>query len=218
MPFWDCELLALLSSGILHYIVRGYKLRGMYRCWIQHRVSVLVWRIAFSAAITCTVACHRPVSNAPIIEHYRAATCIPVSTMSPYTRKWDTVLTLSDGSKVKVRGAQMPSGRITVSYVANGRESVAADPGYYVYPSDVRLDSRSDLLYVKARGLAGGISQQTWLFEYDLRGQRLLKSLEVADSVLPAECPSSFLTSRNDIPALLANNRQGHSQSRNGSA
>jgi hypothetical protein len=109
--------------------------------------------------------------------------------MDPYTRKWDTVLTLSDGSKVKVKGAQMPGGRITVGYVTTGGESVAANAGDYIYPSDVRLDSRGDLLYVKATGLGGGIWHETWLFEYDLRGQRLLQRLEVVDSALPAECP-----------------------------
>jgi hypothetical protein len=88
-----------------------------------------------------------------------------------------------------VRGAQSPGGRINVRYLANGRESVAADPGDYVYPSDVRLDARSDLLYVKASGLAGGIRQETWLFEYDLRGQRLMERQQIISDSLPTECP-----------------------------
>src|SRR5471032_340231 len=120
----------------------------MDRWSIQHRLTVLVRKIALFAAITFTAACHNAVSNGPIIEHYRAATCIPVSTMAgpnPRSRERDTVLTLSDGSQVRVQGAQMPGGRITVGYLGFGRELVAANAGDYVYPRDVRLDSRSDL-------------------------------------------------------------------------
>jgi hypothetical protein len=41
----------------------------------------------------------------------------------------------------------MPGGRIDVKYLSDGKESVAADTGDYIYPADVRFD----------------------LFEYDLR-------------------------------------------------
>jgi hypothetical protein len=91
--------------------------------------------------------------------------------------------------KVTVTGAQFPGGRINVQYLASGRESVVADAGDYVYPSDVRLNAHSNLLYVKASGLAGGIRQETWLFEYDLSGQRLVERRQVVNAVLPEECP-----------------------------
>ncbi len=151
-------------------------------------------RIAFCAAVLfCTHACHRPISRDPIIDKYRAAACIPVSanvkTAGPHTREWDTALTLKDGSKVVVQGAQRPGGRITVRYLATDRESEAANAGDYVYPSDVRLDAQHDLLYVKASGLAAGIWSETWLFEYDLRAQRQLARRLVANDVLPPECP-----------------------------
>jgi hypothetical protein len=88
-----------------------------------------------------------------------------------------------------VSGAQVPGGRINVRYLTTGRESVAANAGDYVYPSDVRLNAQNDLLYVKASGLAGGLRQETWLFEYDLRGQRLVERRQVVNDTLPAECP-----------------------------
>jgi hypothetical protein len=151
-----------------------------------------------SAAALCTAivclgaACRGPVSHAPIIEHYRAAACIPFS-VNPkatlHTREWDTDLALKDGSKVIVTGAQMPGGRINVRYPTSGRESVAADAGDYVYPSDVRLNAQKDRLYVKASGLAAGIWQETWLFEYDLHSQKLVDRRKVANEALPAECP-----------------------------
>jgi hypothetical protein len=145
-----------------------------------------------AAIALCTAACRGPVSEAPIIDQYKAAACIPFSAnpkvIPPHTREWETPLTLSDGLRVTVSGAQIPGGRIHVRYLTTGRESAAADAGDYVYPSDVRLNAQDDLLYVKASGLAGGIRQETWLFKYDLRGQRLVERRQVVNDALPAEC------------------------------
>lgn len=135
--------------------------------------------------------CVGPVSDAPLIRRYVSATCIPVSVnyqVGPATRQWNTTLTLRHGSTVVVSGMQMPGGRIDVRDGASGRESVAANAGDYVYPSDVRVDPQNDHLYVKASGLAGGIQHQTWLFDYDLRGQRAVARFQVLDDALPPEC------------------------------
>jgi hypothetical protein len=143
----------------------------------------------------CTVGCYRSLSHGPIIEGYKAAACIPVSANrkveGPHTREWETAVTLSDGSKVLVVGAQMPGGTITVRNLTTARESEAANAGDYVYPSDVRFNPQTNLLFVKASGLAAGIIHETWLFEYDLLGQRLVQRRRVLDSALPTECPES---------------------------
>ncbi len=156
------------------------------------KISMRAWRVAVGiASVCCTAACHSRVSDAPIIEKYRTAACIPFSPnpkVSPHTREWDTTLTLTDGSSVVVSGAQTPGGRIDLRYPATNHTTVAASAGDYVYPSDVRIDGQNDLLYVKATGLAGGIRQQTWLFEYDLRGQRLVARRQLVDDAVPAEC------------------------------
>ena len=118
--------------------------------------------------------------------------CVPFSvnrTVSPHTREWDTQLTLGDGSGVMVSGKQSPGGRIEVRYLASGRKTVAADAGDYVYPSELRLNTQTDRLYVKTDGLAGGISHETWLVEYDLRAQRQVARQQVATEALPPECP-----------------------------
>jgi hypothetical protein len=99
------------------------------------------------------------------------------------TRKWDNILSLRDGVKVIVRGAQVPGGRVVLFYPATGRTLVAANAG------DVRVDVQNDLLYVKAHGFAGDISEETWLFEYDLRRQLLVERVQVKNGALPAECP-----------------------------
>lgn len=148
--------------------------------------------MVLGTAIALYMAACGPVSDAPIIGRYSAAACIPFSPnprVSPHTREWNTTLTLSGGSKVVVSGARIPGGRIDVRYPATGRVSVAAKPGDYVYPNDVRMNAQNDLLYVKASGLAAGIWQETWLFEYDLRRQQLVARQEVVEGALPAECP-----------------------------
>jgi len=141
----------------------------------------------------CMVGCHLPLSQGPIIEGYKAAACIPVSlrVQGPRTREWQTPVTLSDGSKVVIIGDQSPGGRILARYVTTGRLVEAANAGDYVYPSDVRFGAQNGLLFVKASGLALGITQETWLFEYDLVRHRLVERRRVADSALPTECPVS---------------------------
>jgi hypothetical protein len=137
-------------------------------------------------------ACEVSDPGDPVIKSYEAATCVPLSAhrqIKPRTREWQSSFTLHDGSEVVVSGAQAPGGRIAVTYPASHRQVFAADPGDYVYPSDVRLDARNDRLFVKANGLAGGISDQTWLFEYDLDRQQLVRRERVKPDLLSAECP-----------------------------
>jgi hypothetical protein len=109
--------------------------------------------------------------------------------VTPHTREWNALLFLHDGLPVRISGAQVPGGRIAVSYPGASREFLAADPGDYIYPSDVRLDAPKETLYVKAHGAAGGISEQTWLFAYDLRARRIAERVQVRNGVLPMECP-----------------------------
>jgi hypothetical protein len=143
----------------------------------------------------CIIGCDRPLSRGPIIDAYKGAARIPVSAnrtvRGSHTRERETTLILSDGSKVIVAGEQMPGGRITVRNPTTGRESVAANAGDYIYPSDVRFNAPTNLLFVKASGLAGGINQETWLFEYDLLGQHLIERRRVEDAALPTECPET---------------------------
>lgn len=161
---------------------------------MSRRTKRLLWRILFCWAIVCgTAACRDPAAS-PIVVKYKSALCIPFSTnptVSPHTREWSAVLTLRDGSKVTVSGAQIPGGRINVNYLTTGHQSVAADAGDYVYPADVRVDPKNDLLFIKASGLAGGMRQETWLFEYDLHRQRLVARRRVVNDQLPAECPET---------------------------
>jgi hypothetical protein len=151
-------------------------------------------RAVFVAMICSAIACDptaNPVSDAPIIKKYGVAACVPLSTsprIAPDAREWNATLTLRSGTKVLIRGAQVPGGRVEAFYPDQNRNVVAADPGDYVYPADVRLDAQNGLLYVKAYGLAGGVAEQTLLFEFDLHGQRIVERLQVRNGVLPVDC------------------------------
>src|SRR5205823_13384473 len=104
------------------------------------------------------------------------------------TPGWDADLTTATGTRFNIRGAHMVGGRIVVRYQPDGPEVVAANAGDYVYPSDVRINDAKTVVVVKAKGLAGGIWRETWLFDYDLDGHRELSKVRVDPSVLPDDC------------------------------
>jgi hypothetical protein len=90
--------------------------------------------------------------------------------------------------KVVVTGFDAAGGVVVLRDAASGKSWTAINPGDYVYPTDIRIDSQRDYLYVRASGLAGGIQQQTWLFEYDLDRRQLLRKERVNEKSLPAIC------------------------------
>jgi hypothetical protein len=81
----------------------------------------------------------------------------------------------------------MVGGTIQIRYGPEA-DLVAVSPGDDIYPTDVRTDSARTHLYVKAQGLAGGISEQTWLYDYDLQQRRQVARLLVDPRGLPPEC------------------------------
>ena len=83
----------------------------------------------------------------------------------------------------------MVGGTIVIRYEPDGRSVTAVQPGDYIYRKDVRLNDRRDRLYVKARGLAAGMWDETCLYEYDLQNEKQLRKERVHPDALPAECP-----------------------------
>ncbi len=82
---------------------------------------------------------------------------------------------------------------VTVQDHGSGQTIDAIVPGDYIYPSDLRLDGPNDLLYVKAEGLAGGFTHQTWLFQYDLAKKRLTERRKVKNGSAGGECPDPYV-------------------------
>jgi hypothetical protein len=136
-------------------------------------------------------SCHNPARSGRLIEAYKRATCVAptlANGVRPDTRGWDTPVEIVGGAKATVEGAQMVGGRVTLHYLPDGPSVPAAVPGDYVYPADVRINDGHDRLYVKASGSAGGIWEETWLYEYDLKNRRQVRKQLVDPSVLPEEC------------------------------
>jgi len=138
------------------------------------------------------LSCQRPARSGRLIDVYRNAECVTPSFakgVQPPTRGWDTTITITGGSKATIQGADMVSGTIDIRYEPDGPSLEVVDPGDYIYPTDVRVNAGRDRLYVKARGSAGGIWEETWLFEYDLRNRKEVTRQLVRPDALPAECP-----------------------------
>ena len=112
-----------------------------------------------------------------------------VAWVSPPTRGWDTTIRLASGAKAAISGADMVSGNITLRFEVDGAQVVAVQPGDYIYPKDVRLSQSRDRLFVKASGLAGGIWDETWLYEFDLLERKRVRKNRVDADVLPPDCP-----------------------------
>ena len=86
----------------------------------------------------------------------------------------------------------MPGGQIDLKYIPDGQEIVAADPGDYIYPADVRVDHARERLFIKASGAPAALGgPQTWLFEYDVARRRQTARVRVDPTVLPQECPET---------------------------
>jgi hypothetical protein len=134
----------------------------------------------------------RPSTGDAVTAEYSRASCLalsnPPKAIRPSTREWDTSLRLKNGMQVVVTAFDAAGGVVVVRDIASGKSWTAINPGDYVYPSDIRLDSQRDYLYVRASGLAGGIQQETWLFEYDLERRQLLRKERVDKKSLPAIC------------------------------
>ena len=129
-------------------------------------------------------------STSSLLAKYRSATCIPFSRGPGHERHWEMTIPLRDGSKAVVGAAAWAGGMAVVTYPPAKQEYVAARPGDYIYPVDLRIDPQNDVLYVAATGLAGGVWEQTWLFAFDLKERRQIARRKIRYKDLPADCPS----------------------------
>jgi hypothetical protein len=133
--------------------------------------------------------CARPVREHPVIGAFRGASCVhSTTTTDKEARRWAAALVLSSGEKLTVEAVHGPGGTVELLDSASGKRWKVADSGDYVYPSDIREDLSKEQLIVKTEGLAAGLSEETWLFQYDVRSRRLLARVRVEPDVLPQDC------------------------------
>ncbi len=170
---------------------RFYKLTQRLYELFEERTRLKLWIIVTLGSTILVCSCTTPTPNSPIIRKYITAECIPFSAhpiIQPHTREWDYTMVLSNGIEAQIQGAQSTGGHVAVSYGPEREVVVAANPGDYIYPSDVRMNRRDELLYVKARGPAGGLTIETWLFEYNLKTRTIISRVQVTNNILPDEC------------------------------
>ena len=149
-----------------------------------YRTSSILLLFAECLLLLAT-GCRRPEpqSSPELILKYSNAACV-----QSQGDQWNNAIKLTDGSTATISGQRNRPSYIGVTF-GGGTKVIAANAGDYVYPSDVRVSPDATRLYVKARGLAGGIWPATVLFEYDLMARRLLQRTDAAKSHLPTECP-----------------------------
>jgi hypothetical protein len=153
---------------------------------------------SLAAFLCCAGACvdggdrGNRADRASLIGEYRAAACVAQAatpTVFPRTREWDTKLSFPNGMEVVVRGADAGgAGAVSLYYPQTGDTVEAAYAGDYINATDVRVDLRNGLLYVRAYGARWIGAAETWLFKYDVQHRRLLRQLKVDEADLPAEC------------------------------
>lgn len=143
--------------------------------------------------IALLTGCPRTLQKGPLIAGYESADCIPVRfapRVTPPTRSWDDLITLSSGQIVHISGTAFPGGWIDVRYQSDGAAFVAVNPWDYMAPVDVRIDHAKNSLFLKESGVpASPFSRpQTWLFEFDLIHRKQIARAKIDPAVLPHEC------------------------------
>src|SRR5262249_24562065 len=149
--------------------------RSLTQCWADalRRSGPMMNRTPLTAfGVLCLAsACAVPRRQHPVIDRYKTAACLPLlaeSRVQPSVREWDAPVRTASGTELVISGYQAVGGAVVARDKRTGATHVVANAGDYVYPADVRTSSDFTRVYVKAAGLAGGLSEETWLFEYDL--------------------------------------------------
>jgi hypothetical protein len=145
--------------------------------------------IIAAALVIGSAAASRAIENAdhPLVRAYlRAEPVTPAwnPDIHPAEPMWSRQIDLGRVAVI-VSARCCVGGRFVAQYSDEPMPRVMFTPGDYVYPSELRVASRDRVVYGRATGLAGGITETTKIFAYDLAARRLIESVEVAPRLLP---------------------------------
>ena len=73
---------------------------------------------------------------------------------SRVNRAWRHTMTTRTGVEFTIEGFET-GGRVELLFLPSREQVVAAEPGDYIYPKDVRFDQSSERLYVKGSWSTG---------------------------------------------------------------
>jgi hypothetical protein len=139
--------------------------------------------VAFaSASSSCTV---RDADN-PLVRAYLGAEPVTPTwnpDIHPAEPMWNRQFDLGPVAAL-VSARCCVGGRFVAQYSDEPGPRIMFAPGDYVYPSELRVPPRGHVVYGRATGLAGGLTETTKIFAYDLDARRPVESLEVAPRLL----------------------------------
>jgi hypothetical protein len=149
--------------------------------------SVLVPIVAAVGVLVAGGACTVKDPDNPLVRAYLGAEPITPTwnpKIHPSEPMWNRQIDLGRVA-VTVSAWCCVGGRFEAQYSDEPSPRIMFTPGDYVYPSELRVSSRGHVVYGRANGLAGGITETTKIFSYDLDARRLVESFEVAPRLLP---------------------------------
>jgi hypothetical protein len=139
--------------------------------------------VVAGAAASCTIK----NADHPLVQAYLGAEPVTPAwnpDIHPAEPMWNRQIDLGR-TAVTVAARCCVGGRFVAQYSDESTPRVMFTPGDYVYPTELRVASRGHVLYGRASGLAGGITETTKIFSYDFDARRLVEAVEVAPRLLP---------------------------------
>jgi hypothetical protein len=104
----------------------------------------------------------------------------------PAAKQWNEVLKLGRNLTLRVTALDTVGARFIGQYSDEQEPRLIGNPGDYVHPVDIRVNSALTKVFCKASGLAGGVQQVTIVFEFDIHSRNLIHSYHVDPKFLPA--------------------------------
>lgn len=153
------------------------------------RLVVRIVAIATSgAALVLVLACAKIKSaDYSLVRAYLSAEPVTPTwnpDVSPAEPMWSRKIEIA-GVSVTVSARCCVGQGFVARYSDESSPRTVFTPGDYVYPTELRIAPNEHVVYGRASGVAGGITQVTKIFAYDLDRRRLLESVEVDPNLLP---------------------------------
>jgi hypothetical protein len=124
----------------------------------------------------------------PVVRAYLAAEVVAPtwnSNIHPSEPGWSTTLDIPSGVTVTLTARCCVGGRFRAKYSDELESRNVGNPGDYVYPLEMRMDRKTLHAFGMASGLAGGVSEKTVIFQYDLTRRQAIGQVEVSRKILP---------------------------------
>lgn len=156
---------------------------------------LLIVGIGLGWSIKIKIGTKREIAKAPeLIAAYKSAQLVPTipqdKTVRPEPPKWKHALNIPGLPPILIEAYGFVGGKVVATY-NDGTRYLVANPGDYVYPTEIRVDSATNKLYVFADGLAAGIWRASRIYEFDLVARRQTNKAEINPDMLKNDAKGS---------------------------